>query len=208
MRAMVLAALLLAGCDAALLHDLDEAEANDVVVALAGAGLEGHKVAEGAARFRVEVDRRALAAAWSAVREAGFPRTDAEPAPSRLVVGPSEAAVLDRARRGRALAELLRSTPGVVDARVVLGPAGGAAVVRIRGDAPPELGDRLRALLAAAEGGPVTLDLHSVAAARAVPAERTGRPALVAAGAAVAALAALCGVLLSRLRRLRRSPAR
>jgi hypothetical protein len=206
-RPLLLTALLLAGCDAALLHDLGEAEANDVLVALAGAGIEGHKVGEGAARFRVEVERRALPAAWSVVREAGFPREAADAAPSRLVVGPSEAAAVERARRARALADLVRATPGVVDARVVLGPQGGAAVARVRPDAPPDLGERLRALLAAAAGGPVALELHPVAPAAPVPIATGSRPALVAAGASVIALAGLCALLLRRVRRLRRSPA-
>jgi hypothetical protein len=207
-----LLALWTVGCEATLLHDLDEGEANDVVVLLAGAGVEAQKVADGAARYRVDVDRGAVAMAWPVVRAAGHPR-HVEPAdPGRLVVGPTEAAARARSEQALALEGLLRATPGVADARVVLAADGRvAAVARVEEGAAADLPDRLRGLLAAGAGADaarVALEIHALAAVPTAPTPpRPDRSFLLAVGAVVASLTALCAALLHRVRRLRRQVA-
>ncbi|MCA9542285.1 MAG: hypothetical protein KC620_25485, partial [Myxococcales bacterium] len=101
---------LFAGCRAPVLEGLDEATANDLVAALAQAGIDARKAGD-AAGHRVEVDEDRLADAWSAARAAGFPRAEAAEPPARLIASPAETQALDRARRGRQLAELLRFDP-------------------------------------------------------------------------------------------------
>lgn len=204
MRAVLLLGLL--GCQEVLLRDLPEAEANDVVAALASAGVAGEKQGSGA-RTLVRVPAGQVAPAWQALRAVGLPRPPTPPLPDRLVVGPTEARLFEHQRQSVALERVLRALPGVHDARVVVGDGGAAVVVRGVADRA-----QVAALVQAAlpPGAQITLEINDLEArprpVEAPPSASAPPPGgpLVALSAAVVALAAACTLLLVRLRRLQR----
>lgn len=158
---------LTAGCGVRVLDGLDEPEANDLVVALAGAGIRGDKVGA-AGRFAVVVHRVDFDRAWGVARAAGMPRPRAEPSPGLLPdLRPAHLRpdhdIRRRAALAHALSRLLRVDPHVRDARVVLGPVGAAVSLRV--DDPgavhaPSVEARIRA--AAGVSGPVAVAVHRV----------------------------------------------
>ncbi len=158
---------LAAGCTVRVLDGLAEPEANDLVVALAGAGIHGDKVGA-AGRYAVEVWRADFPRAWQVARAAGLPRPRPEPT-GRLLpdLRPAHLRADGGARRRAALARelsgLLRVDPRVRDARVVLSPTG--AAVSLRANDPdtldaPSIEARVRAV--AGVSGPVAITIHGV----------------------------------------------
>ena len=143
----VTAASMGAGCRAAVLSELDERQANEVVVALDAARIAAHKermASGGHDAFVVEVPSAEATAALRVLQAKHLPRSEpsgleALDAQAGLVATPAE----EQARWAAATAgELTRSLlrlPGVVDARVHLTPA---ASPRQLDDAPeaPKVG--------------------------------------------------------------------
>ena len=135
MRPLVVAALLLTGCQAELASALDEGQADEVVLALDEAGIGAEKQASGPideGRFRVIVSREDVAAGLAVLRDQDLPRERA-PGFRELFAerGLVPSAADERARHASAMAgELARSLEtidGVTRARVHLAlpdPAG------------------------------------------------------------------------------------
>lgn len=185
MRPIVLAALLLAGCEAELASALDEAQADEVVLALEEAGIGARKEAGGVAeegRFRVIVSHEDVAAGLAVLRDEELPRERA-PGFRELFAerGLVPSAAEERARHASAMAgELARSLEtmdGVTRARVHIAlpegglldatPAGARASVLIerRPGARVDEG-AVRALVAGAVQGLATDDVAVVATER------------------------------------------
>lgn len=188
----------LGGCHQTVLEGLAEAEANELLLALHEAGIHGDKTPRGG-RFSVQVERPVFAEAWQVARARGLPRP-AAPRTGGLL--PSEADRAAAARRAVevALGEVLRADPAVVDARVVLGPAGAAVALRIaEGAAPPgpeRVGAQVRAVAGLAADAPVAVSSHAVPPAIRLPsAPRRSRLPLWLASAAVLAMAGGCGLM-------------
>ncbi len=132
MRALTVAlwfALALGGCDAAIAGGLDEAQANEIVVALDGQGISALKAREEGASetptFRVDVSREETARALTALRTAELPRARERGIEEVFGAGGLvPTATEERARFTAALSgELVRtleSIDGVLDARVHL----------------------------------------------------------------------------------------
>lgn len=189
----------MSGCRDVLIRDLSEAEANDIVEALAEAGVAARKV--GQRRLEVTVPAGEVGVAWGVLRAAGLPREPMPEVPERLVVGPTEAMLVDRHRQAVALERVLRGLEGARDARVVLGEAGASVVVRGRVDAA-----RAREIVAGAlpRNTEITLKIEDLSTPVVATAGDEPSRAVVALSAAVVALSGACGLLLVQLRRLRR----
>ena len=121
--------LLIAGCHASLKSDLDEVQADEVILALHEAGIGADKALEGGAasepRYRVEVSREDVGRALAVLQARELPRLPAAGlgelfAESSLLPTATE----ERARYVAAVAgeltRTLESIDGVVDARVHL----------------------------------------------------------------------------------------
>jgi type III secretion protein J len=126
-RAAPLLALLLAACTTTLERDLDEAQADEVVVALGEHGIGATKEPErGGAGFSIVVAEGDVASALAVLQSEGLPRTDA-PGIAEAYAEPSliPTAGEERARLAQALgADLARSIEalaGVHRARVHVG---------------------------------------------------------------------------------------
>jgi len=138
-------ALVLAGCRAPLKDELDEDQADEVILALYEAGITASKAREGgstgASRYRVEVDRGEVGRALSVLRHADLPRS----APHGMGELFAESSLVPTATEERAryvaavageLTRTLESIDGVVDARVHLAlPERGSLLLD---EAPPE----------------------------------------------------------------------
>lgn len=189
------------GCTAGVLEGLDEPEANDLVVALAGAGIAADKVGR-AGRFGVEVDRADFAAAWQVARAAGLPRPRAESGRGFLP-SPGAREAQRQAETARAIAGLLRADPGIDDARVVLSASGAAVAVR---GAEPEALDtasieaRIRAVAGLAPGAPVVITADATPRTHVSRPTPRSRAPLALASAAVALMLAACAAVWRRAR--------
>ena len=199
------------GCTEILLHDLPEHEANALVSELALIGLSGQKKPAGGKLFDVEVARVDSPKARAVAHAAGFPRAMAVEPTQRLLLGPREAAALERRRKAEALATLLRRREDIVDARVVLDADGAAVLLRTR---PGKTFHDDQILATVRTGGglapdaPIQLDTVVVDHSRSAMAPSpTPKWPLQLASAAVAGLSLLCLVLLGRLRRIRQQHA-
>lgn len=124
---LVAALLALAGCRAELASDLDEMQADEIVLALDAAGIAAEKQSAGATpnsgRFRVLVAREDVAAGLAVLRDVGLPRERA-PGFAELFAerGLVPSAAEERARYASAtageLARSIESFEGVTRARV------------------------------------------------------------------------------------------
>lgn len=190
------------GCTVRVLEGLDEPEANDLIVALAGAGIAADKIGR-AGRFGVEVERADFAAAWQVARAAGLPRARAESGRGFLP-SPGAREAQRRAETAHALAELLRADPRIDDARVVLSADGAAVTVR---GAEPEALDvasleaRIRAVAGLEPGAPVVMTADATPRIDTSPPAPRSRIPLALASAAVALMLAACAVVWRRARR-------
>jgi len=129
MRRIVLLALVLAGCRAELSADLDEAQADAIVLALDEAGIGAERERTDAnrapARYRVEVPRADLPAALAVLRANDLPRAR-EPGfealfeRSSLVPSASEERARHAAALGAELGRSIEAMDGVERARVHL----------------------------------------------------------------------------------------
>jgi type III secretion protein J len=127
-RRLLLLCLLAAmfGCRSAVRADLDEDQANELLVALHASGIGATKVREAGAsagRFRVEVPDGALGRALRVLKEQGLPRRelpgfDALYAGTGLLPTPSDERARWLAAASSELARSLSRLPGVLDARV------------------------------------------------------------------------------------------
>lgn len=185
------------GCRATVLEGLEEAEANDLVTALDGAGFAADKTSR-AGRYAVEVDQGAFADAWSAARAHGFPRPAAAPPPSGLVSTAAEREAAQRHARQAAIADVLRADPAVSSARVALGPRGAAVAIETP---TPDALDRaaldaqVRVAAGLAPDAIVALAVHPIARVDRGPTpERPAWP-LWLASAAVIAMGGAAGLL-------------
>ncbi len=197
------------GCTQPLLHDLPETEANALINELALAGVRGTKTPGRAGRFEVHVAPREGTRAWEVANAAGYPREREVETAQRLVLGPREAAALERRRKASQLSALLRRREGVVDARVVLDPAGAAVLLRIRQGVTLNR-EAITALVRAGGGLDGTADVRLDTA---VIHHGQGRPPTPAAGPtwplrlatiATVCLSIMCLFLLGRIRSTRR----
>jgi hypothetical protein len=212
---VALLVLATAACRSPLLSDLDEPEANEAVAVLAAAGVEAQRDRKGR-RHRVLVNSADLPQAWNALQAAAALKpTPKTPAPRRWVLSPTEARLAARQRQAEDLEALLRSVPGVVEARVTLA-AESAAVVLRHGDSPPpqaELEALVRQGAGLAADGAITLSLHPARGAATSPGlssppQNRGGPIRRLFGALLA-LASAAGLawLLNRRRRRLQPPA-
>lgn len=227
---LVLAAL--SGCGAEeLLHGLDEAQANEILVALDEGGIAATKRREEGsdAQWAVAVPGRDAARAHRILAERELPR----PRPpgfgevfgkGSMVPTPTEEHALYLHALAGELSRSVESIDGVVEARVHLGlpqpdplrpgerpPPRGAVLVKCRPascDAVRALEPGIRALVAGAadglEASAVSVVIAPGAASRAAPPEPARRSPLLLALAAIAGLGAvgLAGTgLRARLRR-------
>lgn len=212
-----------------ILHDLEERQANQVLVALDGGGLAGEKRRDEGSegRWLVEVPRGDAARAQRLLAERELPRPEAPGfaavfAKGSVVPTPAE----DRARLLQALSgELSRSVEaldGVIEARVHVAlppedplrgatpPARGSVLVKVRAGARARVEAQaggIQALVAGAvpglEAAQVAVVIsESTAVARAEPRRPALRPLLL--GIAVAAASAALLLLLPGLRALGR----
>lgn len=125
---LVLAAALVAGCQAELASDLDERQADQVVLALDEAGIGAQKEQSGAGRdgrFRVVVAREDVAAGLAVLRDEELPRERAAGfaelfAERGLVPSASEERARHAAATAGELARSLETFDGVTHARVHL----------------------------------------------------------------------------------------
>ncbi len=218
--AVLLAFVFLAGCaDDEILHGLDERQANEVLVALDGAGIRGRKEREDRAdgAWVVSVPARDSPRAQRVLADGGLPR--ARPpgfgdvfSKGSMVPTPTEEHALYLHALGGELARTIEAIDGVVGARVHVGlpqadplrpgerpPPRGSVLVRCRPsscEAVRRFEGGLRSLVAGAADG---LDPSAVSVVfaeatesspKAPPVPRR-RSAVLVALAAVAALAAL-----------------
>jgi type III secretion protein J len=217
--ALVGIACLLASCNATLERGLDEAQADEIVIALAERGIGASKdTLPGADGFAVTVGTSDVATALAVLRDEGLPRVET-PGMAEAYATPSlvPTAGEERARTSTALsADLARSIQmleGVHDARVHLGLPDPSVVpmdddadqlvasvlVRTEGDTSIDE-PRIRALVAGAVVGlspeRVTV-IRTPVRASAVHAEPlvTVGPIYVTAGSATALRATLAGLL-------------
>lgn len=115
------------GCGEPLHHDLDEPEANAMVVTLNQKGLEAEKIRDpgDGERWAVEVPRAQRIEAWSVLQQEGFPRPqrggfdDFYPGGGLIPTAKEERVVLQYATARELQSSLLR-IEGVVDAHVHL----------------------------------------------------------------------------------------
>jgi type III secretion protein J len=126
-RATVAAATALAGCEAAVVSGIDEAQANELVVALDQAGVSAAKSREeGTAdppRYRVSVASDDVARSLAVLREAELPRRAAPGlvevfGEGGLVPTPTEERARLAAALGGELGRSIAAIDGVLDARV------------------------------------------------------------------------------------------
>jgi type III secretion protein J len=120
-----LACLCLLGCDAGLLHDLDEPQANEVLALLQRANIEAHKEPSDAGRWDLTVPRGEQARAWELVQAHSLPKPrpptldELYPSAALMPSPQAERARLDAATSRRLEGSLL-ALEGVLDARVHL----------------------------------------------------------------------------------------
>jgi len=150
---------LLVGCSVEILHDVDEATANEVLATLERRGIDGDKIraVQGStSTYTVSVPRGEAAAAWKILRSENLPRP--EQAGLGEVFGKTglvptatqERALMHHALSGE-LARTLQSVDGVLEARVHLvlpsrdplsppdmpvSPAKASVLLRLGGKAP------------------------------------------------------------------------
>lgn len=128
--AMVLASLammVMAGCGQPLHHDLDEAQANAMVVALSQHGFEAEKIRDphDGDRWAVSVPQADRVEAWSVLQQEGLPRPAASgfgdfyPGGGLIPTAQEERVVLQYAT-ARELQTSLLKVDGIVDAHVHL----------------------------------------------------------------------------------------
>lgn len=213
LRLSALLVSLLLGCQAPLLSELDEAQANDALAVLAAAGIDAERTRTGR-RHGISVDRDDLPRAWQAIQTAAALRpAPAPPSPRRWVLSPTEARLVARENQARTLESLLRALPGVLEAHVSLSAGSAAVVIRHGAHSAPARAD-VEALVRDGAGLPagtaLSLALHpsaaapSIAGAASEPEDQAGAPRrLVGALVAIFASAALSWML--RRRRLRRA---
>ncbi len=181
--AIVLVPWIAAGCDARLASHLTEDEANEILVALHGAGVDADKEpargARGEARYDVEVPEGDVGRALSVLAAAELPRReeaglDAAFGEGGLVPTATEERARFVAALSGELARTLERIDGVVDARVHVAiperretllddapPAARASVlVKHRADRPAPDVESIRAIVAGAVQG---MDPDSVA---------------------------------------------
>ncbi|MCB9596180.1 MAG: secretion protein [Sandaracinaceae bacterium] len=214
--------LCLLGCQAELSADLDEAQADAIVVALdaadIGAERERQEPSREPARYRVLVPRADMPAALAVMRDLDLPR-EREPGWASLFEGSSlvPSAAEERARQAAALGgELGRSLEamdGVERARVHVAlpdsrtrpldadatPAHASVLLTVRAGATVDEG-AVRALVAGAVDGLSAPDVTVVTSAARAPAQRASNltwvgPIAVSRGSAVALKALLGGSL-------------
>ena len=124
--ALTLAACAVAGCTAEVATEIDDRDADEIVVVLDRAGIGADKIA--AARgdgYRVRVDRAELAHALAVLREHDLPRDrsdarEAMAARSSLIPSLGDERARALARTGAELAETIESMPAVERARIHL----------------------------------------------------------------------------------------
>ncbi|HVS02003.1 MAG TPA: hypothetical protein VMT16_04470 [Thermoanaerobaculia bacterium] len=124
---MALLAILLMACQAEVLHDVPEAEANEILAVLQQHGVVADKVPANPElnTFNVTVSKDARPRAWAVLQEYKLPRARDRRfrdvfGKSKLVVTPvEERALFLEALQGE-LAQTLESVQGVIDARVHL----------------------------------------------------------------------------------------
>jgi len=130
-KAAVPLALLLLGlasCAVEIVHDLDEAEANQILASLQQHGIAAEKsrqVQGSAASYSLKVPSASASKAWRLMREQNLPRpkrlglSEAFAKPSLMPTATQERALLHHAL-GEEIAKTLQSVEGVVEARVHL----------------------------------------------------------------------------------------
>ncbi|MBW1809810.1 MAG: hypothetical protein JRJ87_16560 [Deltaproteobacteria bacterium] len=114
------------GCNSILLSDLDENDANEIVLVLAEAGVEAQKLSSGAnsdVAWSVKVDEDDLSKAWRILRAVGLPKPRHEGFRSvykerALVPGKIEEQALFLSALQEEMATTLERIEGVVSARV------------------------------------------------------------------------------------------
>jgi type III secretion protein J len=177
-----LAPLFLCGCAVPVAAGLDEGEANRVVVALNGAGIDAQKESDPAVegRFRVDVPRDEAARALATMADEELPRTKPRgvlDAADRGQLVPSQAAEHAQIVAGLAgdLERTLGDAPGVLSARVHLnvpardplrdGPpakATASVLVEHRGATPPIAPESIQRLVAGGAPGLAAADVTVV----------------------------------------------
>ncbi len=183
MRRLVLAAaLFLSGCSVPVAAGLDESEANRVVVALDGAGVDAWKDADPGVegKFRVNVPRDDAARALGAMADEQLPRQKPRgvlDAADRGQLVPSQAAEHAQIVAGLAgdLERTIGDAPGVLSARVHLnvpardplreGPqpkATASVLVEHRGATPPIAPESIQRLVAGGAPGLAAADVTVV----------------------------------------------
>jgi type III secretion system YscJ/HrcJ family lipoprotein len=118
-------ALVVVGCSAPVATDLEESEANEIVVALEESGIGADKATLRGDRFEIRVAARDLGDALRALDAADLPREreegfEALMDESSLVPSASEESTRRTAAVSAELARSIERLPGVVDARVHL----------------------------------------------------------------------------------------
>lgn len=119
--------MVLVGCEEPLQHDLDEGDANAMVVALTQQGFDAEKVRDpsDAERWAVEVPAAQRVEAWATLQQEGFPRPemggfdDFYPGGGLIPTAKEERVVLQYATARELQTSLLR-VDGIIDAHVHL----------------------------------------------------------------------------------------
>lgn len=200
--ALLLALAGAVGCRERLLDDLDEAQANDLIVALEAGGITADKRGR-LGRFSVDVATDDFPAAWRVAREHGLPRPVRRERARWLGFGQSppapaddEAAVVER---------MLEGDPAIVHAQAALGSSGAAISLRVRAAVDPHrIEARVRAVTGLDASRPIELDVHPMPRSR-LTALRPGHPVgLWLASGAVAVMLVGSGIAWRRRRASRR----
>jgi len=119
---ILLLVLATSGCSTLVQGGLDEREANEMMLVLAGTGIEATKRGQGA-DWSIEVSRGDLSSAWRALRAVGLPRPRHTGflqvyKERALVPGRMEEQALYLSALQEEIAQTLESVEGVVSARV------------------------------------------------------------------------------------------
>lgn len=182
MPLLLMALLLISGCREVILHDLDEQQANQVIVLLGKRGIESTKARDGAS-WNVEVRRVAAAEALQAVEEGRIIRRDLKSLgeQSRSLVPQREEREYFRERKlAWSLEQTLERLPGILEARVHLHLAP-LDTLEIRKGAIKESAS---VLLVTCEGAKVNEELVREIILGAAGVARTGTAVIVVRGAA------------------------
>ncbi|MEJ1160533.1 type III secretion system inner membrane ring lipoprotein SctJ [Prosthecomicrobium sp. N25] len=121
--ALILGAVLLAGCQQDLYSNLVETEANQMLAILMSNGIPSEKVARGKEGFAITVEGRDMLRAIAVLKDAGYPRSSRDSIgkvfqKSGIMSSPFEERVRYIYALGEDVAQTLSNIDGVVTARV------------------------------------------------------------------------------------------